>query len=300
MFTIYIRATSLLFLTCSETEIETTMAPSKEFKELKEYLEGKFADTRQQISVLTESLDSTTAALQHNLDILEHDVHELKEDRDEMRSTIKACERRVSQLNEQVTAMEIRSRRQNLKFTDISEESNKSAEVCLSNFIKENLKIDMNSIKITSAFRVGKMSYPTTPSTRSKAKQRPRPIIASFSDLNQVKLIKQAAYSRPKGSKGGVEPDLPKQIVEARQAAYIKFIKPAKQAGKKIKWIKDSLYIDGRLVDRDVIVNLTRTLQKEKSRDADTARPSNTPGQAGTEPELTQSQSRDNSDASSK
>ena len=203
------------------------MAPTKEFRELKEYLEGKFTDTKRQISELTESLDKTTAALQHSVEVIENDIHELQTDRDKMRSHIETQERRIGELTEQVLALDLRSRRQNLKFTDVTEELNQSPEKCLIKFLQEALKLDTTKLQITSAFRVGKLSY----ATRS-AVQRPRPIIASFGDLDQVRMIKQAAYSRPKGSKGGIEPDLPKQMAEARQAAYVKFIKPAKREGK--------------------------------------------------------------------
>ena len=155
------------------------MAPTKEFRELKEYLEGKFTDTKKQISELTESLDKTTAALQHSVEVIENDIHELQTERDKMRSHIETQDRRIGELTEHVLALDLRSRRQNLKFTDVTEELNQSPEKCLIKFLQEALKLDTTKLQITSAFRVGKLSY----ATRS-AVQRPRPIIASLGDLD--------------------------------------------------------------------------------------------------------------------
>ena len=221
------------------------MAPSKEMKELRDWLDEKFARSKEQVAEVREALDNTTAALQHNIDIMEGDIHELKIGSDKTKSDVKTHEAQIAALKEQIVVMDIKSRRQNLKFTGISEEVDKSTKECLLAFLQDTLKLNAAEIPITSVYRVGKLGQLKT---RSKAKQRPRPIIATFGNLDQVNEIKQAAYRRPKGSKGGVEPDLPKEMAEARQAVYLNIIKPAKQAGKNIKWIRNSLYVDGKLV----------------------------------------------------
>ena len=68
-----------------------------------------------------------------------------------------------------------------------------------------------------------------------------------------IQAILNSAVKKPKGTKGGVRPDLPAKWAETRRDLYKNFVVPARKlkcpAGPvKVKWFQDQLELNGKKV----------------------------------------------------
>ena len=138
---------------------------------------------------------------------------------------------------EHAIKLESHSRRNNLNLFGIPEEAEESfasTENILCNFMKQKLKVeDVDEISIERAHRIGK------PLSDGK----PRPIIAIFSFFKDKDYVLSQA-SNLVGTKFGVAPDFPKEIVDIRKS-LVPHLKDAKKRGCVAKLVYDKLYING-------------------------------------------------------
>ena len=123
----------------------------------------------------------------------------------------------------------------------------------LRGFIYRHLRIDVDAIVFSIVHRLGPLPRD------NNRNEGGRCILARFTRRADVERIK-AASRHLRGTRFGISEDLPAEWAATRKAAHVKYVKPAKQAGKKVRWKGQTLTIDGEEV------NLTKMPRKDSSR----------------------------------
>lgn len=119
--------------------------------------------------------------------------------------------------------------RDNLIFYNITENKDENATELVHNLL-ENLLDDATAVKTDRAHRMGRKKH-----------GKPRAIVAKFNYFPD----KQRILANSKKLKGtGIA--VSEQIVTIRERLYPE-MKKARDAGRKIKLVRDKLYIDGQL-----------------------------------------------------
>jgi hypothetical protein len=97
----------------------------------------------------------------------------------------------------------------------------------------ENAK---TNIKIEKAFRLGKKKMDAT---------KPRPIVVKFGKLEDREMVRSIS-NRLKGSKFGISPHYPQEVLERRKKLILIMLKERKN-NKKAYIAGDKLYVNGEL-----------------------------------------------------
>ena len=159
----------------------------------------------------------------------------------ELKKDVNDLTRSVNSEKERAVKLESHSRRNNLIFYGIPEETNESSaksESLLYSFLEENLKMeeeDIVGMSVERAHRLGK---------RNANGDKPRPIIAKFTFHKDKELILSNARVLA-GSDFGISQDFPREIVQIRKE-LVKVLKQAKKDGHDAKLVYDKLYINGK------------------------------------------------------
>lgn len=219
--------------TLNEINQKLDLALSK-FAEIDD-LKNKVKDLQEETNSLQESL---TNAHQEIEDLKEHNKVQDKAI-EELKKGVKDLTRDANSEKERVIKLESHSRRNNLNFFNIREEKEDSfakTEAILRKFLTKELKAeDAEEISIERAHRIGK----------PRVDGKPRPIIAKFSFFKDKDYVLSLG-SNLAGTKFGVAPDFPKEVVDIRKS-LVPHLKAAKKSGRQAKLVYDKLYIDGQL-----------------------------------------------------
>ena len=154
----------------------------------------------------------------------------------ELMKDVNDLTRSVNSEKERAVKLESHSRRNNLIFYGIPEETNESSakrESLLYSFLEENLKMeeeDIDGISVERAHRLGK---------RNANGDKPRPIIAKFTFHKDKEIILSNARFLA-GSDFGISQDFPREIVQIRKE-LVKVLKQAKKDGHDAKLVYDKL-----------------------------------------------------------
>ena len=124
--------------------------------------------------------------------------------------------------------LEARSRRQNLIFHGIDENQDENCNEKVRKFIKEQLKLNMENIKMKRAHRLG---APRRNDIGNKA-FKPRPLIVCFEDFNQKEEIRKNRHMLR--APFGASDDLPLEIRKARQSLENKVQEYKNQGAKRV------------------------------------------------------------------
>ena len=214
-------------------KLDLVLAQVKEIDELKE----KQKQLEKENGSLKESLEfahGSIKTLTERVDAQEKMISELKKD-------VNDLTRSVNSEKERAVKLESHSRRNNLIFYGIPEETNESSaksESLLYSFLEENLKTeeeDIDGISVERARRLGK---------RNANGDKPRPIIAMFTFHKDKELILSNARFLA-GPDFGISQDFPREIVQIRKE-LVKVLKQAKKDGHNAKLVYDKLYINGK------------------------------------------------------
>ena len=205
------------------------------FDSLFELLHATKNELSNDLNAFKEELSLKVSTIEKSVDILEGEVFDLKNVIDKLLQDKSILEEMISNLENDILQMDAYSRRENLLFFGLPEPADEDTEKTLRNFIKVDLKLKDEEIEFQRVHRLGKTST---------GKKSPRPIIARFLRYPDVEMVKEAAYKRRKGSKGGVTEDIPWKWYKARKEKAA-LVKDAKASGKRVRWKKDILYIDG-------------------------------------------------------
>ena len=183
-----------------------------------------------------------------DIEKMKKDLHEIRKERDGIREERKRAERRMIDL-------EARSRRNNLIFYGVPEQTDEDCHQVIIKFLSESLKIDASGLMIHRAHRIGaprRGGNSNTVFVGSKA-NAPRPLIVCFADFKQREMIRHKRFdlTRP----FGVSEDLPIEIRNARKSLDGQ-IRALKLSGKKCAILYPCrLLVDGK-IDNSVNVDI--------------------------------------------
>lgn len=154
---------------------------------------------------------------------------------------------------DQLEQLQCENLRDNLMFFGIEEEEGEDCIDCIRSICALSLEI-REPIEIASAFRMGKKFV--SKSTRNVRK--PRPIIVKFIKRQQRDTVRQNSR-KLKESTISISEQFPKAIHEKRKLLFPVY-KKAKEAGKRVSFNKDKLFIDGEqtVVKSNELVKITR------------------------------------------
>lgn len=199
---------------------------SSEISGLKTWLEGRFD---KQGDILVEIKDRLTLLESESL-TSKGTIDQLRRENEELRNE-------VTELRNDMHHLDAMTRRENLRFFNIPDHVSENTEDTLRRFITEKLMLDARQLDFSIVHRLG----PYNPG-------QPRCILARFvrrRDINKVR----AACSHLRGTKFGVAEDLPSEWAAVRRRAHHRYVKPAKENNKKIRWRGDRLFIDNQEVN---------------------------------------------------
>ena len=213
-------------------------------------LESEVKDLKKEKKKLEKKVGEFEESLQYN----EDDISDLQRDN-------KKRENDVSELKKQLMYMETYSRRENLKFfglpensdtshsgNAIEEESSRQPDTSedtrevLYKFLQEKLKIDRPRDKIEFQ-RVHRLGKPNP--------LKARPIIARFLRYSDRELVMERARKHLKNDQSlHVFDDIPKELYDLRKEQIVK-LKQARQRGHTAYFSKahpDKLFVNGRYI----------------------------------------------------
>lgn len=141
--------------------------------------------------------------------------------------------------------IEARSRRNNIIFWGLTENTSRNCEDLILNFMARDMGIDTGGMVIDRAHRVGAI----TQIHKLNRTDPKRPVIARFRDYRDTEHILERSH-KLKGTKFRIDRDYPKEIVEARKRLqYCEEAVNARKRGVKVQ-IKypARLFINGQFV----------------------------------------------------
>ena len=229
------------------------MVNKKDLEDLKDFMSGKFVETKEHFNTKIDSLnqkydellketresrevvDSKISTLEQNQEVIMHDLTE-QDDR------ISALESLKVDYEKKMAMMESVIQKNNLRFHGVKTQGT-STTLTITHFLKNDLQMAsefVDNIEILDCFRIGKPDPAKGTDTRT--------ILVKFSRTSDVHAIITAARKKPKGTPGGVSEDLPASWAATRRQFHKKYIQPARQqlgADKvKVKWQQDVLFIN--------------------------------------------------------
>ena len=200
-------------------------------------LESEVQGLKTRVKKLEKNVEEIEEGLQYN----EEDVRDLQRDN-------KKLEHKVYDLKKQLLYMETYSRRENIKFFGVPENTECNMEEGSAEqyqFLEEKLKIEQPRQKIEFQ-RIHRLDKPNS--------FKPRPIIARFLRYSDRELIMEKACKHLKGHQDfHVFEDIPKELYELRKL-QMKKLKEAREKGHKARFSKanlDKLFVNGKCVAPD-------------------------------------------------
>lgn len=145
-----------------------------------------------------------------------------------------------AQMKEEILDLQCRSMRDNLLFYNIKEAQNKETEDCvriIQDICSSELEI-MEDVSIERAHRIGK-----------RESGKIRPIVVKFTRFPQRELVRKSAY-KLKNTDLSISEQFPREIQDRRKQ-LLPVLKQAKANNRKTVFVKDKLFIDGRLYRQD-------------------------------------------------
>ncbi|CAG2219170.1 unnamed protein product [Mytilus edulis] len=136
---------------------------------------------------------------------------------------------------DQLEQLQCENLRDNLMFFGIEEEEGEDCIDCIRSICALSLEI-REPIEIASAFRMGKKFV----SKSTRTVRKPRPIIVKRQQRDTVRQNSR----KLKESTISISEQFPKAIHEKRKLLFPVY-KKAKEAGKRVSFNKDKLFIDG-------------------------------------------------------
>jgi hypothetical protein len=137
-------------------------------------------------------------------------------------------------IEESVTDLKSRSMRDNLIFAGIPEYRDENCERVLQDFLYNKLNIE-EKIPFERVHRIGRYD---------EFRTRPRDIVAKFSFFKDREFIRKRAPRKLRGSHIWINEQFPPEIEERRKKLY-PVMRQARKEQKRVRLVKDILYING-------------------------------------------------------
>lgn len=225
---------------------DTNMAPKQDKvqditnNDLKLYLDKKFSELHETNRVQNAEL----AGINNKLDVIDKELFDCIVDCSYLRKQDKKQSRKYHEIDERLNSLEYSRNKNTLHFFNIPNQTDTPAVENVNTFLKNELHLQ--DTEAVTAFRVGNGKG------RAENTGQQSHIIAKFKHEHDTDVIKRVVFAKPRGThRFGLEEDLPKEWRENRQKMYLTHVKPAKREGKKVRWVENKLYINGRIVTID-------------------------------------------------
>ncbi len=182
-------------------------------------------------------------AVKHSVEFAHEEIGDLKKENERKTKDDKETLERITKLESENTKLhnavidlEARSMRDNLLFYNIDEQEHENTTKIIHDLLEKKMGIEnaQSMVKIDRSHRLGKKRVES---------RKPRPIIAKFNYHQDREYIRMNAKLL-KGSGVGISEQFPSEIEKTRKNVYPE-LKKAKAAGKKVKMVRDKLFIDG-------------------------------------------------------
>ena len=209
------------------------------FKEAKEMT----ADISEHISDMIRPLENEIEELKLSTEYRDGEIQSLQEINEgltdkisELEGRLLRAEKQITDLKEENTELKSRGMENNLIFKNIEEKTD-GREECkkvIETFAIDKLKLRAEDIQIDRAHRMGQ-----------KVDQRSRPIIVKCANNSTKQAIMRNAKNL-KNTKYGINEQVPREYNERRNQLMTTY-KVAKDQGKKVRWNRDKLIVEGKL-----------------------------------------------------
>ena len=197
-------------------------------------IESRMESLEQEFKDVKSSIEFVHAEVEDIKKVNEH----LKKSDEETKKRIENLEQLNSTLNNRVIDLQARSMRDNLIFYNVKESDGENTTALIHDILENTLGIEnAKTMKIDRSHRMGKKQG----TTRTKQ----RAIVAKFNYFQDKERV-LANVKKFKGSGMAVSEQFPDEIIKERKRLYPEF-KKAKEQGKRVKLVRNRLYIDGQL-----------------------------------------------------
>ena len=156
---------------------------------------------------------------------------------EESKQRLDNLEQKNTSLNNCVIDLQARSMRDNLIFYNIKENDGENTTEVIHSLLESHFGIEnAKAVKIDRSHRMGR---------KLQHARKPRAIIAKLNYFQDKQKILTNAR-KLKGTGIAVSEQFPEEIMIARKRLYPE-LKKAREEGKRVKLVRDKLYIDGQL-----------------------------------------------------
>ena len=216
----------------SEDEKETDV------KEMFEIIMGKLSKL-DDIDSRVKSIENDLKNMKDSVEFVHAEVKDLKKENESRKAGEKIMDERVKKLEElnstlrnRVIDLQARSMRDNLIFY------NENVTDVIHNVLENQLELEnaKSLVKIDRAHRLGK---------QDPRSARPRAIVCKLNYYPDKERI-LANARKLKGSGIAISEQFPEEILKVRKRLY-PILKKAKQEKKRVKMVRDKLFIEGQL-----------------------------------------------------
>ena len=210
----------------------------------------------------TEHVSNTTDKIEKHITVIDNRLSNMDKVIEEAQQNYCELLNKYNELNERMTDMESRSKRDNLLFTGVPETPKESSDDCMRKIreiLKNSLSIEnAESLQIVSCYRKG---VPPSTNAGASAPGRPRAVFCKFHSFGDRQKIWKAK-TKLRGTQYAVQEDFPKEILERR-----KVLLPIMFAARRMKYTAyltvDKLHIVTQENDKSIHnVYDTKTLDK--------------------------------------
>lgn len=196
----------------------------------------------------------TKKELTEELSCLRQENRKLNAEIDSMKDVNKNLLDDSRKLNESFLDMKMRAMETNLIFFGIEEEEEYGkTEGVLKEFLKSEITLPENKnaddIAFQKVHRIGRKKSEKELNNQQD-KPRPRPIVAQFEKFNDRESVRNAATTIT-NTKFSVREHFPIEIEERRRKLYPIMRIAAKNENRKVRLVRDKLYIDNVLYDEN-------------------------------------------------
>lgn len=185
---------------------------------------------------LQSSKEEEFEELQHQIDMLKLQNEKLKKNQVEQKEVLLDLQCRSMEYNLIFYGIEEEETAYNQRNQETNNITPVDTEEKLKKFLKEEMCLE-RPIKFQKVHRLGR---------RSLNQENPRPVIAKFLDLKDRDYVRFNTAEKLKGTTYGIREQFPKDIEMKRKSLYPE-MKRAKDDGRKVKLVRDRLYIDNQL-----------------------------------------------------
>ena len=236
-----------------ESTVKSIQANLTKLEARTQKLEHLQAHVKKEIEDLQEGARFAEEQLKQKFKAFNQSQQTYDSQMNDLRAQIKECKERAEESETKNLYLEAYSRRENLKFMNITEDTSQEngredTEEVLRSFMERELGyMNTRNVEIQRVHRIGKITSNKT-----------RPILARFLRYKDCQEILSLGH-RLKGTNFQIFKDLPKEII-SRRKTHMESFKTAKKHGVPASFSQsqpDKLYIRGKLwpVDRKFSIN---------------------------------------------